>query len=392
MSHVDPKELSDDETMHGKVPRLDLAVVGLRHPHAIPGHEPVGWTDTLSIVPELNVVATCEATEAGRAAAAQHLPHAPVYQDITTMLRKHPEVRAALVLLPNDEMGPALTALAEAGIHVALDKPGARTAADLARALHTIREQRLVSAVAYLWRMKPIGLDARRLVMSDDIGQVWSIDGRMIATSVQVRGAASPLFSREASGGGILHWLGCHWLDLVRFVTDSEITSVAATTDNLGGQDIDVEDFASVTMRLDNGAMASLVTGYLLPSGYRSELSVHGQDGWFAADMSGRSLATHLASDGHTRVAAPYEERPELRAYGGQAGVDFLRAFSRAVSEAGVESPGELMRKERAPRSADRWPFATLEDAARVLAVIEAAYASTRQGGSMVPTARTGSP
>lgn len=353
---------------------VDVAIVGLRHPHATPGHEPVGWTDTLAHVPEVRVVAVCDPDAAGRAKAGELLPRVPVYSDIPTMLSRHEEIRAALVFLPNDEMGSALTELSAAGIHVALDKPGARTSADLVPAMKLVREKRLVSAVAFLWRMKPIVRDLRQLVQDGRLGQLSSIESRMIATSVAVRGAESPLFSRTASGGGILHWLGCHWLDLIRFVTDAEVRSVSAFTANVAGQAIDVEDYAVVTMETGDGTVANLVTGYLLPHGFHGDLALRGHGGWLDADLTNGRLATYVEKEAHPPTESAYGDPEGIHAYGGQAGIDFLRAFGRAVLAHGSspEQPIDV-------------PFATLDDAARVLTIIEAAYVSAERNRPVVP-------
>ncbi len=46
-----------------------------------------------------------------------------------------------------------------------------------------------------------------------------------------------------------LTWLGIHWLDLAMYVTGSRITHVAGFSGNVGGQPIDTEDSAAISLR-----------------------------------------------------------------------------------------------------------------------------------------------
>ena len=79
-------------------------------------------------------------------------------------------------------------------------------------------------------------------------------------------------FSQEQAGGGILNWLGCHWLDLMCYMTGADVARVAAIEANVGGHDIDVEDAAAVSLGFDNGMIGSLHAGYFT-SGY-GEISI----------------------------------------------------------------------------------------------------------------------
>src|SRR5439155_26719228 len=104
-------------------------------------------------------------------------------------------------------------------------------------------------------------------------------------SSVTSRDPRSYLFSDAVSGGGILHWLGCHWIDLFLHFFREPVVAVSALTGTLSGEPIDVEDVAAVSLRFAGGALVSLHAGYLTPRGEAagdSALRLYGRQGWAA--------------------------------------------------------------------------------------------------------------
>src|SRR5205814_9737078 len=139
-------------------------------------------------------------------------------------------------------------------------------------------------------------------------------------------------------------WLGCHWLDAVRFVTEEEIVRVRAELGTTSGEAIDVEDTAAVAFRTSSGAVGSLHAGYLLAignPGYRAA----GHD--ITMILRG-TLGAIVYSGGRNEAPLMLESvAPEWRAasrrayqftptpspgYGGLAGLDFFRAFLHSAS------------------------------------------------------------
>ena len=117
-------------------------------------------------------------------------------------------------------------------------------------------------------------------------------------------------FRKAEAGGGHLLWLGIHWLDLLLSLTGARVTEVQALTANAGGGPIDVEDLATVQLRLAGsavagGALASLVSGYVLagdagdagaaPAEKQIDLSLWGERGWLRFDFGRRVLEWHGA-------------------------------------------------------------------------------------------------
>ena len=230
--------------------------------------------------------------------------------------------------------------------HVLCEKPVGRTAADLAPALRALVEHRRGFCVYYTWRRHPVILKLRELVRDGALGRLTSVELRMVTTQVALRDPSHWLFKREVSGGGILSWLGCHWLDATRFVTGQEFETVAALAGTLGGEAIDVEDVAAVSFRLTGGALGTLHAGYLIAQG--------------RAGYEGRRLrqSHHPARHARSRrVPVGADGRADGRAAHGGAGLGGRRPAAlrlRADRESGLRRRAWAGVRARVPALARR--------------------------------------
>ena len=72
------------------------------------------------------------------------------------------------------------------------------------------------------------------------------------------------LFRRDISRGGMLEWLGCHWIDLMHYITGQPIASVMAMTGRQTTTEIDVEDTATCLLKFGNGYVLSRSAEHIL--------------------------------------------------------------------------------------------------------------------------------
>jgi len=95
-----------------------------------------------------------------------------------------------------------------------------------------------------------------------------------------VRNPTNGIFDKDRSGGGILHWLGVHDIDLMLWSTGDQIVEVQAMIANVGGHEIEVEDAISVGLRYASGALGTIHYAYALPrtasDGYLAFRGVNG--------------------------------------------------------------------------------------------------------------------
>ncbi len=335
-----------------------VALVGLSHPHS------EMYLETLEALDDVVGIILVDDDGAVQAHAAKVIAR---YDDLDTALQRA-DLTHVLVALPNDRTPAALAAVVEAGKAVFTEKPGARSANEFRPVLTALDRQPVAFGVAYLNRWAPPVRQMRELFRAGAIGRLTSVELRMVTTQVGMRNPRSWLFQRQRAGGGVLAWLGCHWLDAVRFVTGQEIVRVRAELGTTSGESIDVEDTAAVAFRTSGGAVGSLHAGYVLAvgnPGYRAAghdiamilrgtlgaISYTGARG--EAPLALESVASEWRAA--SRRTFQFTATPSP-GYGGLAGLEFFRAFL------------------------DGNPAATVVDALRILEVLDAIYAAADSG------------
>ncbi len=294
------------------------------------------------------------------------------YHDLDEMLEKE-SFEVAIADFQNHVNGALCLRLIEQGVHVISEKPISGSAAELSRVVDAASRFGVKLGVMYQNRYHPAAQEARRLVQEGIIGRATGCEARMITSQVKFRNPRHWLFDRRRAGGGILSWLGCHYIDLLRYVLDDDVVEVCAIADTLSGEDIDVEDVASLAFRFRGGAIGSLHAGYQLTMSipgyagatYDNYVGFRGTEGRVFWNPVDRPPVLHAESATADWQASPVRSfrytLPELDCYGGAFGIAFLERFFRAVS-------------------GDGEPPATGEDALKVGRIIEAAYESSETG------------
>lgn len=344
---------------------LTVGFVGTTAPHAFM------FLDTLRLIPD--TVGRIALVEADRVRADRAGADA-VYPDLEAMLEaERPAV--AFIMRRTDEAEAPAIACARAGVPVVIDKHCTRTAASLRRVLEACRRHGVGMASGYMWRHSPVARQMRAWVGEGVMGRLYGFDVRMVTTSAAVR-MRDPqfawLFEKARSGGGILLWLGSHYIDLVRFVCQREIVAVSALTARLTEAASDVEDVASVALELEGGAVGSLHCAYVMPAGlaspYDTSFALWGDEGdatWAPVigthpTLAVRSVHGEWASCPERTIR--YRDVVVPEAYcGTQVAVEFFRDVVRRLA-------------------AGRQVVAGGEAALRVLEVCEAAYRSAETG------------
>ena len=338
--------------------RVRLAHIGVTYPHG------VDYLESLLLMPEVEIAALYDPDPgAASGMVPDELRGLKIYDDVDVLLQaERPE--AVVITQPNDVTPQFIARAARAGVHVFAEKPCARTSAELAPAIEAVRSAGVQFATGYTRRVSPGGTAIKQLIADGALGRLVSVEASWVTTSVRVRDPAHPMFSGERNGGGILHWLGCHWLDFMRWSTSAEVTEVAAIMDTLNGESIDVEDTAALSLRYDNGMIGSLHCSYVIDKQpHQLNFGLRGTDGWVNWDYVGSKFEVRSArpdwAAGLTRVIGF-----DTDAVGGYERGDGVAALRRFIASFRSGAP----------------PAVTLDDAQRVLEVVDAAHESARTG------------
>lgn len=345
---------------------IRLVQLGIEHPHAA-AYRTTLWLlrDRIEVVGFLKGNADAATPDLGPFADV------PVFDSLDDLLNAT-SPNAAQVMLRNNEMGDVLTTLASQGIHLWAEKPVARRAADLAPVAELVKQKDLAFTAGFQARFYPTNRNVRQLIADGILGPLTFAHMITATTTTHLRDPRGPLgylFDPEISGGGILHWLGCHMIDILLYVSQGQPTSVSATTATTGVEELAIEDVATVGLTFSDGWVASLNYGYLLPTAQGSpfeddapESGIYGQQGW--ARWNTAADVVRAYSQDPRWQDSPWRRNafatPATEGYG-HAAYLAMEQFANAI--AGMDDS-----------------VYTVEQSMLVLAIIEAAYAAAESG------------
>lgn len=196
----------------------------------------------------------CADVDATRAISLATTAAGAIATDVSGVIARQ-DVDVVIVATTNDALTPLAIAALDAGKHVLVEKPAARTAAELDRlSAAASRTDRLVR-VGFNHRYHPALQKAREITASRQLGPLMFVRGRY-------GHGGRPGYDREwranpaLSGGGELIDQGVHVIDLARWFlgefTDTQGVAVTCFWD------MTVDDNAFLTLRTAAGQTAFL--------------------------------------------------------------------------------------------------------------------------------------
>jgi predicted dehydrogenase len=210
------------------------------------------------------------------------------------------DVDVVVVATTNDALTPVAVAAVEAGKDVLVEKPAARTVAELDRLVAAARLSDRRVRVGFNHRYHPSLREARKLVDSDALGPLMFVRGRYghggrVGYDREWR--ADP----ARAGGGELIDQGIHLIDLAGWFLGSftDVAGVLATY----FWDMPVEDNAFLTLRSATGQTAFLHASCTEWKNLFS-LEIYGRTGKIAIDGLGGSYGVERLTY--------YRMRPEM--------------------------------------------------------------------------------
>lgn len=228
------------------------AVARKRHAPACQAHERceiAGFADTS--VERARELASLYATKA--------------YPSMEAML-EDASVDAVCVCVPERFHLDVAVRCLRAGKDVLLEKPMAMNLEESEQIARVWRDSGRRLMIAFSQRFYAEHVLAKRLIEAGEIGRVLSF-----RTSLSNPGAEYGVLNADGqfydkrleSIGGVMLNVGCHRVDLTRYLFGAEIEAVLAYTPALGkrysnGALINREDHAMVTMRLSNGVVGTM--------------------------------------------------------------------------------------------------------------------------------------
>jgi predicted dehydrogenase len=217
-------------------------------------------------------------------------------------------LEAAVVATPNRHHADLSVALLETGIHVLVEKPIAATVADAQRMIDAGKANNRVLMVGQVERFNPAVEAVKRAIAGDEV------------ISIQIT-RVGPFPPRMGEVGVVID-LAVHDIDIIRHLTDSEITEVQP---QLARTRAEREDTALLQFRLANGTIAHITTNWVTPYKVRT-LQVATMNKFVVADLITRQVTEYFGqqADGayQTRAVNSWPAEPLKKE---------LEAFARAI-------------------------------------------------------------
>ena len=278
------------------------------------------------------------------ASAARDEAGSGVVVDSVDSLVTRSDVDAVVICTPNVLHAPQALAAIAAGKHVLVEKPFTVDLASADAVLAAAASAGVVVMTAQSTRFAPQVVAARDAVRRGSLGALTAVRGVLCNGGPLAWAPDAAWFLDPAlSGGGALLDLGVHLVDTVRFVTDDEISSVAAT---LARGDHGLEEDGLVLFDTRKGVVGSLHAGWRAPAGGDFSLTVVGDAGMLSVTIEG----AFVVSRSGVPVALPLATAETVQ-----------DAFVRAALAGRAEAPDG-------------------HDGRAAVAVIQAAYESARDG------------
>lgn len=344
---------------------LGVGIIGLHHLHS------VDYLPHFQTIPQTEVRAVAEADRAylDRVCGETGLPGTTDYE----ALLKRDDVDLAVIFLPHADCPEAAEKAAGAGVHTIVEKPMAATADGIERMIRATEKAGVRLSTAYCWRYHPAAQQIRRLVEGGALGEVIALEGRCAAGSPQryLADGISPWLNQKAvAGGGPMHNLGVHWIDLFRWLLKDEVETVTGMVSHAQHR-LDVEDNSFAIARFRGGATATLDISYSVTKDYPA-----GRDLFIAIRGTRGALSWSPAWGGTADEVFLVSEHPDYT----DGPVCRVQVGSRAVPGYGGISGLAYLRHTAEALAAGKAPGVTGLDGLRAMEVVEAIYASAESG------------
>jgi myo-inositol 2-dehydrogenase / D-chiro-inositol 1-dehydrogenase len=279
------------------------------------------------------------------------------------------DVDMVCVGVPNWLHRDVVVAAAEAGKHVVCEKPLARTLREADEMIAACRVAGVKLMYAEELCFAPKYVRAKELADEGAFGEVF-----LVRQSEQHFGPHSDWFwDPELAGGGVLMDMGCHGIELARWVHGKpQARSVSAEVGTFVHHErTTADDHAIVSIRFEDRRLGLIEASWAKPGGVEDRMEIVGSRGVTYADLLRGSSLTTFSEAGYGYAV---EKAPDTR---GWTFTMFDELWNSGFTRE-MEHFARCVAEDAVPRE-------TGEDGRAVLEIIYAAYRSARHGRVELP-------
>lgn len=281
----------------------------------------------------------------------------PFETDLDVALAQHPD--AVIISNPTAKHLDVAIPAAEAGCHLLIEKPVSDSLDRLDILEERVSSNACKTLIGFQFRFHPVLKQIKEFLFEGSLGRVLSAQahwGEYLPNWHPWEDYRSGYAARNDLGGGVVLTL-CHPLDYLRWLI-GEVETVSAKVGKVSDLEIDVEDYAEITLGFNNGRIGHVhLDYYQQPAEHWLEITTtHGQVRW--NNDSGMAEIRHIQNGWSRLEVLPGFERNDM----------FLAELRHFI---------EVIKGNASPAC-------TLMDGRRSLEIALAAYRSSINGGCSI--------
>jgi predicted dehydrogenase len=312
------------------------------------------------------------------AAALAGKVDAKPYADYREMLAST-ALDAVDICLPHHLHAEAIIEAAHAGKHILCEKPMCMTLDEAALVRQAVNEAGVTLMCAHNQLFLPAVAEAKRVLDSGEIGQVYEVRTNDAFQSSMTGESAGWRAHAATNGGGELIDTGYHPSYLLLHLAGALPTAVTAMVANHRMSFLDTEDSANVLVRFDNGVIGNIATSWAYQPPADTERftvlaakgSIRGGAQWLSVETAdGRSrtlrypaVDTFAEEISHFAKCLDTGERPVHTELEGAIVLDLITSAYRSAHDGVVVSThAQWMTPDTDERTLNAPKFARVQD------------------------------
>ena len=275
-------------------------------------------------IPDAELIAICSLdTETAQTLTEQfNIPQ--ITSDYPTLL-SNSQIDAVIVASSTDTHVEICQAAAEAGKHIFCEKPIALDLKQIDETLTIVEKAEVKFQVGFNRRFDTNFMRVREAVTSGEIGEPHIL-------RITSRDPAPPPIEYVKLSGGIFLDMTIHDFDMARYLIDDEVVEVYAVgdvrVDPKIGEAGDI-DTAVITLRFQNGVLATIDNSREAIYGYDQRVEVFGSKGMVVAGNPLTNTVTFSGNEGSSAASPLYFFVERYK----EAYLSELHAFIRCIKE-----------------------------------------------------------
>ena len=205
------------------------------------------------------------------------------YTDEDSLLAD-PEVEAVYIASPVVCHARQCEKAIAAGKHILVEKPLGMTAGESAAICAKAKEKGILMATGLMMRYNTYHQAIRDMIAEGKLGKIVSCHAQFTCWYPDMENCWRQ--NKKLAGGGAMTDMGIHCLDLLEYLTGSEIVRVAGMKDTMTFS-YDVEDACSALFKLSCGAFGTVDANFNIPDdAAKCRLEIYGTAGSVRAEGS----------------------------------------------------------------------------------------------------------